>query len=436
MSLAASATGAADAPPDRDLRECEGCGRLVRLGPLERREEARCPRCQTVLRRHAPASLDAPLALGLAGLVLYAVTMTMPFLGLQLLGQVRSSHVETGAFSFLQDGFGVLSILVILTLVAVPLARLLLLVGVLLGLRLEAPPRRLYLAFRWHERLGPWAMLEVFLFGVLVSYTRLADLAQVEIGPAAYGLAALALAQVALNAQLDPDRVWEALEARGATAVPAEAPLPAAPLIGCGCCRLVAPAEPGSSCRRCEAVLHPRKPNSVARSWALILAAVVLYIPANAFPVMDIVTFGHGGPHTILGGAWEFVESGFWPLALVVFLASVAVPLLKLAGLATMLIGIHRRSASRLVTRTRLYRIVEAIGRWSMIDIFVVSVLIALVRFGSLASISAGLGAACFAAVVVLTIFAAEAFDPRLMWDAAEEREAVAERKAMAERKA
>jgi paraquat-inducible protein A len=397
---------------------------MVRIGPLFRREEARCPRCETVLRRHAAPSLEVPLALCIAGLVLYAVTMTMPFLGLQLLGQLRFSRVETGAFAFLQDGYGILSVLVLLTLVAVPLMRLLLLLTVLLGLRLKEAPPWLYRPFRWHERLGQWAMLEVFLFGVLVSYTRLAALAQVEIGPAAYGLAALALAQVALQARLDADRVWEALEARGAAAAPGRPAPEGGALIGCDCCRLVAPARPGDGCLRCDAPLHARKPNSVARSWALILAAVVLYIPANAYPVMDIVTFGRGGPHTILGGAWEFVESGFWPLALVVFLASVAVPLLKLIGLVIMLLGIHRRSETGLVGKTRLYRVVEAIGRWSMIDVFVVSVLIALVRFGSVASIEAGLGVVCFAGVVVLTILAAEAFDPRLMWDAAAERKA------------
>ncbi len=403
---------------------------MVRIGPLSRGEEARCPRCETVLRRHAAPSLEVPLALCIAGLVLYAVTMTMPFIGMQLLGQVRSSHVETGAFAFLQDGYGVLTVLVLLTLVAVPLMRLLLLLTVLVGLGMREAPRWLYLPFRWHERIGQWAMLEVFLFGVLVSYTRLADLAQVEIGPAAYGLAALALAQVALNARLDADQVWEALEARGAVAQNARgaatAPERGAPgglaLIGCDCCRAVVPARAGDGCLRCDAPLRMRKPNSVARSWALILAAVVLYIPANAYPVMEVVTFGRGGPHTILGGAWEFVEAGFWPLALVVFLASVAVPLLKLIGLAIMLLGIHRGSETGLIGKTRLYRVVEAIGRWSMIDIFVVSVLIALVRFGSVASINAGLGAAFFAGVVVLTILAAEAFDPRLMWDAAEER--------------
>ncbi|WP_424139730.1 paraquat-inducible protein A [Roseomonas chloroacetimidivorans] len=408
----------------RDLRECDGCGKLLQLPPLSAGMEARCPRCEAVLRRRRANSLDTPLALSLAGLVLYGVTMTTPFLSLHLLGQSRVSGVETGASAFIQDGFWMLSIVVLLTLVLVPLARLLLLLLVLLGLRLRQPPRWLFLPFRWHERLGTWAMVEVFLFGALVSYTRLVDLAEVQVGPAAYGLGLLALTLVAVNAALEPQRVWDALDQCGATASAAQAAaagpaLARARPISCDRCRLLSTADPGHPCPRCGTVLHPRKPNSVARSWALILSAAILYIPANYYPVMFIVTFGRGGPHTILGGVQEFIETGFWPLALIVFLASVAIPMLKLCGLALMLVGIHRRSATRLRDRTRLYRLVEAIGRWSMIDVFVVSVLISLVRFGVIASITAQVGAVCFAAVVVLTIFAAEAFDPRLIWDAA-----------------
>ncbi|WP_161993789.1 paraquat-inducible protein A [Muricoccus nepalensis] len=415
------ATLPAPAPARRPL-ECDGCGEVLRLPALARRTEACCPRCDAVLRGPS-GSLDAPLALGIAGLVLYAITMASPFLSLNLLGRLRTSGVETGAAAFIEQGFVPLSALVVLTLVLAPLARLLLLVGVLLGLRLRHPPRGLFHAFRWHERLGSWAMVEVFLFGALVSYTRLRDLAEVEVGPAAYGVAALALTLVAVRAVLEPQLVWDALERHGATAAGRygwpEAEAGRAPPISCDCCRLLAAAPAGSPCPRCAARLHPRKPNSVARTWALLLAALVLYVPANIYPVMVIVTFGRGGPHTILGGVAEFLYSGFWPLALIVFLASVMVPVLKLAGLVVMLVGIHRRSAARLRDRTRLYRAVEAIGRWSMIDVFVVSVLIAVVRFGNLASIDAAVGATCFAGVVVLTILAASAFDPRLMWDAA-----------------
>ncbi len=422
---------AAVATPVPGYRECQDCGMLLRMPPFRRRTDVCCPRCDAVLRRGRERPLDTALALGLACLVLYGITVLAPFLSLTLLGQVRHSRVGTGAVGFAEDGFWQLSVVVALTLVVLPLLRILLRLLVLSGLRLARPPARLFLLFRWHERLGPWAMLEVFLFGALVSYTRLVDLASVEIGPAACGLGLLVLTLAAADATFAPQAVWEALERRGCTKASQEGPpawpgavegiRPAAETgrIGCRCCHLLSEAEPGQRCPRCGAALHRRKRDSAARSWALILAAAILYVPANWFPVMDIVSFGRGGPHTILGGVVEFVETGFWPLALIVFLASVAVPVLKLAGLAAMLLGVRRRSARRLRGRTRLYRFIEAIGRWSMIDVFVVSVLVALVRFGTLASISSEVGAACFAAVVVLTMLAAEAFDPRLMWDAA-----------------
>jgi paraquat-inducible protein A len=428
----------AAATPIPGLRECHDCGKLLRMPPFRPGADLRCPRCDAVLRRGRERPLDTALALVSACLPLYGVAALAPFLTLTLLGQVRDSRLGTGAAGFAEDGFWQLSAVVALCVVALPLLRILLRLAVLCGLRLSRPPSWLFVLFRWHERSGSWAMLEVFLFGALVSYTRLVDLASVGIGPAAYGLGLLVLALAAADATFAPQAVWEALERRGCTRARRDGPPPdgqppgpgagdgsgRAPgrrRIGCRCCHLLSEAEPGRPCPRCGAALQRRKRDSAARCWALVLAAAILYVPANWFPVMEIVSFGRGGPHTILGGVVEFVETGFWPLALIVFLASVAVPLLKLAGLAAMLLGVRRRSAGGLRGRTRLYRFIEAVGRWSMIDVFVVAVLVSLVRFGALASISSEVGAACFAAVVVLTMLAAEAFDPRLMWDAAEE---------------
>jgi paraquat-inducible protein A len=410
------------------LRACDDCGLLVRMPHVDSGVDSRCPRCDAVLRRHRRSPLVTPLALALTSLILCVVTLSTPFLAVRLLGQMRGSHVESGAWAFADDGLWVLSIVLVATVVLVPLLRLSLRLVVLAGLLRRRPPRWLGRPLRWHEHLGAWSMLEVFLFGALVSYTRLADLAVVEFGPAVYGLGALVVAMVAADAAFEPQAAWDALEHRGIMAAPRAVPPPAPAwrqdLIGCHCCRRVAPARPGQPCARCGTPLHHRKPNSVARSWALVIAAAILYVPANVYPVMNIVTLGRGGPHTILGGVVEFVESGFWPLALIVFAASVAVPMLKLVGLSLMLLGIRRGARGRLRQRTRLYRVIEVLGRWSMIDVFVVAVLIALVRFGILASINAEVGAACFGGVVILTMLAAEAFDPRLMWDAAAPRPA------------
>jgi paraquat-inducible protein A len=171
------------------------------------------------------------------------------------------------------------------------------------------------------------------------------------------------------------------------------------------------------TCPRCGAPLHARKPGSIQRTWALVIAALICYVPANVFPVMTVTSLGKTESDTIMSGVIYFVRSGDWPLALIIFTASVFVPLMKLGILSFLLISVHRRSSWRAVDRTRMYRLTEAIGRWSMVDIYVVTILVALVRLGNLATIEAGTGAVFFGSVVVITIFAAESFDPRLIWD-------------------
>jgi paraquat-inducible protein A len=197
-------------------------------------------------------------------------------------------------------------------------------------------------------------------------------------------------------------------------------------LIGCSVCHLLCPAKPpggtakASKCPRCGATLHSRKPDSIARTWALVIGAAIFYIPANVLPMTTVTSLGMVQSDTIMSGVIYFVQSGSWPIALVIFIASVFVPLLKLFILSYLLISVQRRSHFRPKDRTRLYLITEAVGRWSMLDIFVVTILVALVNLGALATIQAGPAALHFAAVVVITMLAAMSFDPRLIWDAKE----------------
>lgn len=177
----------------------------------------------------------------------------------------------------------------------------------------------------------------------------------------------------------------------------------------------------GGACRVCGAALHLRKPQSVQRTWSLVLSAAALYIPANLYPVMTIKTGGSGDPHTIIGGAVALFEGGSYASGFLVLFASVTVPLFKIVGIILMLLCIRKGSRWRLRDRTRVYRIIEIVGRWSMIDMFMVSILVALVNLGVLAVVEPGLGAIFFASVVVLTMIAASSFDPRIMWDSAEE---------------
>ena len=194
-------------------------------------------------------------------------------------------------------------------------------------------------------------------------------------------------------------------------------------MISCDSCHLLCRRPQQSAtmlCPRCGARMHDRKPNSIARTWALVLAAIIFYIPANILPITVVISMGKAQSDTIMSGVIYFIHSGMWPIALVIFLASVFIPLLKLFILIFLLISVQRKSSWRQQDRTRLYRIIEAIGRWSMVDIFVVTILVALVHLGGLATIHAGPGAIFFGAVVVITIFAAMSFDPRLIWDTEE----------------
>jgi len=175
-------------------------------------------------------------------------------------------------------------------------------------------------------------------------------------------------------------------------------------------------------CPRCEAHIHVRKPNSISRTWALLIAAYILYVPANLLPVMTVISFGKGEADTILSGVEALIHAGMWPIALLVFFASIIVPVTKLLSLTYLLLSVHYKSQWRPRERTVLYRIIEVIGRWSMIDIFMISILIALVKLEAVATIEPGMGAISFAAVVIITMFAAMGFDPRFIWDNMEEK--------------
>lgn len=178
-----------------------------------------------------------------------------------------------------------------------------------------------------------------------------------------------------------------------------------------------------AACSRCGAALSSRKPNSLARTWALLIAATICYVPANLFPVMIVSGPGGSEADTILSGVLAMYAAEWYTIGTLIFFASITVPVLKILSLFGLLLSVQRRSSWKPRDRTRLYRIVEIVGRWSMLDMFVVSLTVALVQLGVVATVDPGIGASFFAAVVVLTMFAASSFDPRLIWDAMEENE-------------
>lgn len=181
--------------------------------------------------------------------------------------------------------------------------------------------------------------------------------------------------------------------------------------------------EAGQICTRCHAPVYPRCPGSLARTWALLITAAILYIPANLLPIMVVSSFGKGSGDTIMSGVIALIHYDMVPIAIVVFVASILVPTFKLVGMALLLYSVQRHQPLSARQRGVMYRFIEWIGRWSMLDVFVIAILVALVNFGSIAQITAGMGAVAFALVVILTMLAAISFDPRLIWDNTESEE-------------
>jgi len=402
------------------LVQCHACGLLQRNPPVPAGGAVRCVRCDTMLHRHVPDSLNRALALTIAGIILFVVANSFPFLSFEFRGQLTQTTLVTGVEMLYQEGMWALSLVVFCTSVLVPGLQPALLLIVLLPLKINPAGRGFPRLFRYMATLTPWGMMDVFMLGILVSVVKLADMATIIPETSLFAFVVLIFVLAAAQASLDGDVAWSRVPVPDRVHRP---PRPGESMRACHVCELVMPEAEADRvqgrlrCPRCGESLHKRKPDSLQRTWALVIAAIVCYLPANLLPTTTVISFGKAQSDTIMSGVIYLFSHGMWPLGLVVFMASVLVPLMKLVILVYLLVSVQLRSTRRLRDRTRLYRITEVVGRWSMVDIFVVTILVALVRLGNLATIEAGPGAVFFAAVVVITMFAAMSFDPRLIWD-------------------
>jgi paraquat-inducible protein A len=406
---------------------CRDCGQLHRAdGSLLARRSLSCRRCAARLWRLPGSSLRNPFALAITAGILLLLADTLPVFEVSLAGDRRSSLISTGALALVGYGGSISAVGVLVAMIAIVIPALGLALSVVALGRLNGVAQyrihrgsRIDVIWRVARHLRPWSMLDVYLLGAVVAYTRLGELARVTVAAGGYALAAFVFVQVVFEQMLGRQYVWNAIDDSAKYE-----PKAGEPWILCLECELIVAAHaagglPRSCCPRCGARLAPRRPRSLATTVAFAAAGYILYLPANLFPVLTITRFGRTDTYTILGGVRDLAQAGLWPLALLVLVASIIVPGLKLAGLTWFLVAIRLRSARLLRLRTGLYRFIDSIGRWSNIDVFMVSIVTALVQFGTLTSIEPGPGIASFAAVVVLTMIAMRAFDPRLMWDAA-----------------
>ena len=427
-----------NSPPadGQSLLACHECDLVQHKVEAAPGAVVRCRRCNSVLYKHVDKTLDHAVAWSIAGLVLLLLANVFPVVNLSAGGSQTQTSLFSGAIALTRAGqFGVAA-LVIGVLVVAPALLFLLQIAILQPLRRGRLAPRFVLLMRILSSLNHWLMFDVFMLAIIVSVVKLSHLAQVSPGEGLWAFLGLMLASIASITSYDEHSVWEryselsrkkagfsASEAAAAhkpASTPGVSTALSRGLVCCPMCGLLSHwryGPGGTHCPRCDALLHPRKTDSLVRTWALLIAGYVLFIPANLLPITITSSLFAVQSDTIMSGVVYFWNEGSYDLAIVIFTASVFVPLAKLLSLTFLTYTVQKNARWQPLQRTRLFRMVEFVGKWSMLDIFVVAMLAQLVQFSSLASIEAGPGAIAFAAVVVVTMFAAMSFDSRLIWD-------------------
>jgi paraquat-inducible protein A len=398
----------------RHFVECRNCGLLQVQPPVERRDIVSCSRCKTQLEHSAGKSLDATLACSAAIMLLLIPAWTAPFLTATALGATRTSFLPMSVSVVWRDGSPLLALMVFLFVLTFPLIRFGALTAVLLALRLGRRPRWLTPAFRICNALQVWAMLDVFLLGLMVAYFRLRSSLVVSLAPGAICFILAGFLSLVARATLDKAQVWRLIGPDSSSM--------RAPCMACPVCELVIPrADEPKICPRCQATVTARKTNPYSRSMALLLAAGLLYLPANIYPIATIPIDLRPTSYTVLGGVIDLFRSHLLGLAALVFTASFTIPLLKMLGLAWCASSAMCGSCRFLVGKTRVFRVVEEIGRWSMVDPLTIACFVPVLQFNALIDGHAEPAVVPFSAVVILTTLAVQFFDPRKMWDVAEQ---------------
>lgn len=395
---------------------CTQCDLLVALPALQHGHKAACPRCGTTLTTRWDEPRQRPTAYALVALFMLLLSNLFPFVNMKVAGvtsEVTLLQIPGVMFSEDYASLGTFFLLFVQFVPAFCLVTILLLVNrVPLSLR-----TKIFLA-RILFQLRTWGMAEIFLAGVLVSFVKLMAYGDVGIGSSFIPWCLFCILQLRTVQCVDRHWLWDDIAPAPVVTKTLRVGVPGIHqgLRSCPCCTAIVAAE-NPVCPRCHTRGFVRRRNSLQWTMALLITSIMLYLPANILPIMITDLLGDQMPSTILAGVVLLWSEGSYPVALVIFIASIMVPTLKMIAIAWLCWdakGRGRRDSERMHF---VYEIVEFVGRWSMIDVFVIAVLSALVRMGGLMNIYPAIGALMFALVVIVTMFAAMTFDPRLSWD-------------------
>lgn len=401
----------------RRCRACPECDLVVKLPTLRQNEAASCPRCNRELTYRSRAPAERVLAYALAAIVMLILTLLFPFLTFSLNGMQESIVLVDTVFALRSHDWPVLAVLIALTIIVLPGLYLAAVAYVYAGVAARHYwPGSVWLA-RAITHIKPWLMTDVFLVGVLVSLVKLMGMASITLGWSFWAFCGYVVLVVKTVSNVDSDWLWFALQK--------EPPVPPGTrvgveawqqgLVGCSVCGLLNSADT-SHCRRCSRSIRVPGAHSTQRTVALLLAAAILYVPANLYTMMSTVSVAGRTDSTIIGGILQMIDMGSYLVAVIIFFASVVIPVAKIAVMAWLCYVVAYARPMSMHRRAMWYRTSEFIGRWSMIDVFVVAIMVALIQAGVILSIYPGPAAIAFAAVVILTMLAVMSFDPKALW--------------------
>lgn len=395
---------------------CPDCGTLVEMPHPDTGGTTSCPTCEHTLERSSGRSVLAALACASATFALLWPANLLPLMSVSMMGMHTESRISSSIAALWDGHWVVLAVLVCSFVMVFPIVRFGLLTVVLGCLQFDKRPRWLGRAFRWCLRLDHWAMPDVFLVGCLVGYSRVVAFLPTTIEAGGWCVATAAIMCMITRASLDKRTVWRDI------APNRPCPPDGQPVISCAVCDLILPAsEEGTHCPRCAMRISARKPHAMVRTAAFTIAGLILYLPAYFYPMNVDIQLGELNQHRIIDGIQQLIGAHLWPLAVLIFFTSIAIPALKLLGMTWLMFSVRRRSRKYLVFKSHLYRIIDEIGRWSSVDVFTVAVFLPVIQFGGLARTEAAVGSLAFMLVVVCTMIASRDFDMRLVWDAAQE---------------
>ncbi|MCP3697043.1 MAG: paraquat-inducible protein A [Aliivibrio sp.] len=398
---------------DAKFRRCHGCDLVVEIAKVAKKQNAHCPRCNTQLYRGNRISLNSDLAIAVAALLLFIPSHFFPMVTIQLFGVMIPATLPSGTITLMSEGFPMLGLLILFCSSIVPFLVCSSVVSAHLALR-----RKWFTLFKLSvstiQYLKDWMMLDVFLVSLAIACFKIQDHADIFVGSGLYGLVLLLFVTSLLLTHVSARRYWRAWQRKHQQKIEAPITRPETS-IHCEHCHFT--QQGGTHCIRCKRPIHSRKPDSIQKTWLYLLTATIFIIPANVLSISILLTNGKRLEDTIFSGVAGLIRTDMYGIAIIIFVASIVVPVAKILGLGYLLLCVQFKRCVFHRQRMAIYTAVKWIGKWSVMDLFVISIMMTLIDRGQILDFTPGLGAVAFGLVVVFTMLAAESFDSRLIWD-------------------